>query len=284
MIIFCKDIRTLCATSDRFIYSVLPEMATLPWNPLKKVTGALNSKPLLTEGLVSAEDDRAMEITYVKLQEMEENSKKIHKEVKKYEECLSALQRADDRLASDLRNSGLCEEPGELRVVGEELGNLSYQMMHNTEDLVQLAHKTVREPIKKLNNEYPQIQSAIKKRDLSLQEAQRSQVKFEKLGKLEKTGSNAVKKEQAKRSYMMSRDEFEKTNKMLLLELPQFYERRVDYFQPSLQALVRAQMDYYGENTRLHNKLSKKCEENCDDSQDLDKLFSEIRALSIVGN
>ena len=263
-------------------------MATLPWNPLKKVTGSLNSKPLLTEGVVSPEDDRALEITYVKLQEMEENSKKIHKEVKRYEECLSALQRADDRLASDLRNSGLCEEAGQLRLVGEELGGLSYQMMHNTEDLVQLAHRTVREPIKKLSNEFPQIQAAVKKRDLNLQETQRSQVKFEKMGKLEKTGTNMAKKEQTKRNYMMSKDEFEKTNKLLLLELPQFYERRVDYFQPSLQALVRAQMDYYGENTRLHTKLSKNClpeeKNDSDDSNELEKIFSEIRALSIVGS
>ena len=262
-------------------------MATSPWNPLKNVGRSLNAKPLLTEGIVSAEDDRALEITYVKLQEMEENSKKIQKEVKKYEECLSLLQRADDRLASDLRNSGLCEEAGELRLVGEELGSLSYQMMHNTEDLVQLAHRTVREPIKKLTNEFPQIQAAIKKRDLSLQETQRAQVKFEKMGKLEKSAANTLKKEQAKRGYLMSKDEFEKTNKLLLLELPQFYERRVDYFQPCLQALVRSQMDHYGENTRLHTKLSKNClqERNTsEESNDVEKLFSEMRALSIVGS
>ena len=97
-----------------------------------------------------------------------------------------------------------------------------------------------------------------------------------------------AKKEQTKRNYMMSKDEFEKTNKLLLLELPQFYERRVDYFQPSLQALVRAQMDYYGENTRLHTKLSKNClpeeKNDSDDSNELEKIFSEIRALSIVGS
>ena len=266
-------------------------MATLPWNPLKKMTGSLNSKPMLTEGLVSPEDDRAMEITYVKLQEMEENSKKIHKEVKKYEDCLSALQRAEDKLASDLTNSGLCEEAGgELRLVGEELGSLSYQMGHNTEDLVQLAHRTVREPVKKLTAEFPHIQTAVKKRDLNLQETLRAQTKFEKMNKLEKTGANTAKKEQAKRSYLLARDEFEKANKQLLLELPQFYERRVDYFQPCLQALVRSQVQAYGENTRLHLKLSKSLqmpEENCSEAsneQNLDKIFSDLKCLSIVGN
>ena len=84
-------------------------MATLPWNPLKKVAGSLNAKPLLSEGMVSMDDDRSLEITYVNLQEMEENSKKIQREVKKYEECLLGLQRADDKLASDLANSQLCQ-------------------------------------------------------------------------------------------------------------------------------------------------------------------------------
>jgi hypothetical protein len=31
-------------------------------------------------------------------------------------------------------------------------------------------------------------------------------------------------------------------SRLLLLELPQFYEKRVEYFQPSLQALIRSQV------------------------------------------
>ena len=41
--------------------------------------------------------------------------------------------------------------------------------------------------------------------------------------------------EQAKRGYQLARDDYDKANRLLLLELPQFYEKRVDYFQPSLQ-------------------------------------------------
>ena len=59
--------------------------------------------------------------------------------------------------------------------------------------------------------------------------------KHEKMSKLERTGGNIVKMEQAKRSYQLARDDYNKANRLLLLELPQFYEKRVDYFQPSLQ-------------------------------------------------
>jgi hypothetical protein len=30
--------------------------------------------------------------------------------------------------------------------------------------------------------------------------------------------------------------------RLLLLELPQFYEKRIEYFQPSLQSLIRSQV------------------------------------------
>jgi BAR domain len=62
------------------------------------------------------------------------------------------------------------------------------------------------------------------------------------MNKLEKTGTNVAKTSEAKKAFIASKDRFDKTNKLLLLELPQFYEKRVDYFQPCLQALIRAQV------------------------------------------
>jgi hypothetical protein len=43
-------------------------MAGLPWNPLKKQAGQLATKPLLTQGLSSHEEERELELAYVKLQ------------------------------------------------------------------------------------------------------------------------------------------------------------------------------------------------------------------------
>lgn len=41
---------------------------------------------------VSPEEERQLEMTWVKLQQMEENTRKLYKEVKKYEECLAGVQ------------------------------------------------------------------------------------------------------------------------------------------------------------------------------------------------
>jgi len=265
-------------------------MSGIAWNPLKKVSGQLSAKPLLSQGLVSHEDDRELELSYVKLQDLEESTKKLYKEVKKYEECLTALQKQEEKVASDLSNSTVCQENEELRKLGEEYSSVVYQMGHATDDLVQLSQKTVVDPMKKLANEFPQIQGAVKRRDLALQEAQRSQQKYEKMSKMEKTGNNIVKTDQARRSYLMAKDDFEKANRLLLLELPQFYDRRIDYFQPSLQALIRSQVDYYGESTRLFTHLVSACPDKAslvtdeEYSKDLERKMSQIRGLSIVGS
>ena len=217
------------------ILFTLFQMTGIPWNPLKKQVGNLAAKPLLTQGLTPHEDERKLELAYVQLQDLEESSKKLYKEVKKYEECLTGLQRQEEKMASDLSNSTVCQENPELRRLAEEYSSAVYQLGNTTDDLSVLSQKTVVDPMKKLVGEFPCIQAAVKKRDLVLQEAIRSQQKHEKMSKLERTGGNIVKMEQAKRGYQLAKDDYDKANRLLLLELPQFYDRRVDYFQPSLQ-------------------------------------------------
>ena len=75
-------------------------MTGIPWNPLKKQVGNLAAKPQLTQGLASHEEERKLELSYVQLQDLEENSKKLYKEVKKYEECLTGLQRQEEKVWS----------------------------------------------------------------------------------------------------------------------------------------------------------------------------------------
>lgn len=38
------------------------------------------------------------------------------------------------------------------------------------------------------------------------------------------------------------REDFEAKNKQLLDEMPRFYNSRLDYFQPSFESLIRAQV------------------------------------------
>jgi len=66
--------------------------------------------------------------------------------------------------------------------------------------------------------------------------------------------------------------------------LPQFYEKRVEYFQPSLQALIRSQVDYYGESTRLFsNLIPGSSHRTADQQQTIEHKLEQIKSLSIVG-
>lgn len=47
---------------------------------------------------------------------------------------------------------------------------------------------------------------------------------------------------QAREELRPVKDDFECKNKQLLDEMPKFYQSRIDYFQPSFEALIRAQV------------------------------------------
>lgn len=47
---------------------------------------------------------------------------------------------------------------------------------------------------------------------------------------------------QAKEELRPVKEDFEAKNKQLLDEMPKFYQSRIDYFQPSFEALIRAQV------------------------------------------
>ena len=182
-------------------------------------------------------------------------------------------------------------------------------MGHNTDDLAQLSQKTVVDPLKKLSSEFGAVAAALKRRDTALNEALKAKAKYEKTEKQEKVGANMVRTEQATKAWFAARDEYEAQNKLLLLELPQFYEKRIDYFQPCLQALVRSQVNFYGETNGLFTQLvsatehqtSNEGEEQRQDKtkecgnavfkinsdqeflEEFDKQLSALRGLSIVG-
>jgi len=262
----------------------------MAWNPLGKKP-FLTARPTLSQGLASHLEDREMELSFMNLQEYEDHAKKLYKEVKRYEECVVQMHKLEQKMSSEMSNSPLCHDDEELKKIAEDYQSVAYQMGHCTDDLVQLSQKTVVEPMKKLTTEFEAITAAIKRRNLALADAQKCQAKYEKLAKAEKTGANVVKAEAAKKAYQSAKDEFDHQNRLLVMELPQFYEKRVDYFQPCLQALIRSQVDYYGETTRLFTHLvsanpgaagSIKSDEKC--REETDALLSEIKALSIVRN
>lgn len=249
----------------------------------------------------SLADDRQMEINYVNLKTLEENTKNLAKEMCRYEECVGKLQDFELCLSSSLLNNSLCREDPPLRSVAECYHSVVYQTRDHTENLKMIARRTVAEPCKKLSPEFNNVANALKKRESAIKECQNAVAKHDKASKAAKTGQNIVRVTQAKRSMESAQEEFDSQNGLLLLEMPQFHEKRLEYFQPCLQALVRSQVNYYGETNALYTHMTTTAPvtEQVDTGQqlnnasgyvsdkdyadDINKHLLAIKGLSIVG-
>lgn len=143
--------------------------------------------------------------------------------------------------------------------------------------------------MRKFSTIFPAVQHAIKKREHSLQEYTKCQEKVEKYLKRERTGPNAVKLENSRKACAAAKLDFETQNSLLLSEVPKLYEGRIAYFQPSLQAFVKAQVTYYNECQDIYDNLSKQLNDSetpsvdaSDLKQSIQQKLSEIRSLSIA--
>lgn len=103
-----------------------------------------------------------------------------------------------------------------------------------------------------------------------------------------------MKLEREKKALEVIGKELATCHSFLLSELTQFLEKRIDYFCPTLQALVRSQLEYYGNTTRLFthlvpaNTTSVKegspslCVSDSEFETSMNNKLDRIRALSIV--
>ncbi|XP_010010949.1 PREDICTED: bridging integrator 3, partial [Nestor notabilis] len=89
---------------------------------------------------------------------------------------------------------------------------------------------------------FPSLNMAVKRREQTLQDYKRLQSKVEKYEEKERTGPVLAKLHQAREELRPVKEDFEAKNKQLLEEMPKFYSSRIDYFKPSFESLVRAQV------------------------------------------
>uniref|UniRef100_A0A8C5ILG1 Bridging integrator 3 n=11 Tax=Neoaves TaxID=3078114 RepID=A0A8C5ILG1_JUNHY len=135
---------------------------------------------------------------------------------------------------------------------------------------------------------FPSLNMAVKRREQTLQDYKRLQSKVEKYEEKERTGPVLAKLHQAREELRPVKEDFEAKNKQLLEEMPKFYSSRIDYFKPSFESLVRAQVVYYTEMHKIFGDLTAQIDRpGLSDEQrerENDAKLSELRALSIVAD
>lgn len=248
----------------------------MSWNPFKK------AKPSPKQA-----GDREFEREVARFNQLEVATKKIYKDTKKYGDALSALSKAELRIYQDLVSSPVSQddlfwEPlQECMACAERLDELRQELAIRNQ-------KTVTEPMKKFSGVFPSVNAAIKRRDQALQDYQKYQAKGLKLQEREKTPQNQAKVEANNQALTVAKLDYERQNAVMLEELPQLIEGRIDYFEPSFEAMIRSGASYYSQASEALSDLTNKlCWKNTELSQEdcnqqLQQKLAEIKSLSIV--
>lgn len=238
--------------------------------------------------IVSKTVERDFEREYDKLQKLEDQTKKLHKDMKKSTEADLAMSKAAVKISGDLLSNPLCEQDQAFLESMTALDTAMRRMDAFNQEKVNQIQKTVIDPLKKYGGVFPSLNMAVKRREQALQDYKRLQSKVEKYEEKEKTGPVMVKLHQAREELRPVREDFEAKNKQLLDEMPKFYHSRIDYFQPSFEALIRAQVVYFTEMYNIFNELTDQIDQaGLTDEQrekETEAKLCELRALSIVAD
>lgn len=109
--------------------------------------------------------------------------------------------------------------------------------------------------------------------------------------KKEKTASHYVKLEKERKLEEQASKDLKIHHARLISELPVFLEKRLEYLNPTVNALIAIQLEYYGNSTKLFTQLmpvsgsetstsSMISEEEYDEK--INSEFSKIKNLTIV--
>lgn len=260
----------------------------MTWNPLKR--NYLTTRPSPAPHVLAKQDERNLEVIFQSLQSLEETSKKLHKDMKKYLENAAAVAKLEHKITTDMSSSALCHQLPDFRKLIEEYHSVSSQVSASVRELSLISQRTFQEPLKKFGGTFSNLDSAFHHREQLIQEWRNLAAKVRKLEERERTANNIVKFERENKALKLSAKELETYHAFILAEMTQFHEKAIDYFGPCFQALLRSQLEYYGNNTRLFTHLVPNANEgspslNYSDSEyeaRVNEKLDGIRALSIV--
>lgn len=264
----------------------------MTWNPLRK--NYLCTKPSPAPHVLTKADERNLEILFQRLQNVEETTRRLQKYMKKYLENMAMVSKSEQKITADLSGSALCHQNAELRKLVEDYHSVTSQLCTSVRDLSSVNQQAFLEPLKKYAGTFSSVDSAFQRREQIVQEWRNLAAKVRKLEERERTASNVVKLEREKKALEVTGKELATCHSFLVSELTQFLEKRIDYFRPTLQALVRSQLESYGNTTRLFthlvpaNKTSVKegspslCVSDSEFETSMNNKLDRIRALSIV--
>ncbi|KAK2717364.1 bridging integrator 3 homolog [Artemia franciscana] len=188
------------------------------------------------------------------------------------------------KLASHL-NESLANSSDGHKQLSHSFDAACKKISEKANDLSRINSKCAIEPMKRFRKEFSNLQQEYIKRNQLLKKCQETKAEIDKLSKKDRTGSNYVKLEQAKKNYQIQQNAFLTCNTRLLRESKQLYDLRAEYFNPSLMAILEGQIDFCGESLRAYKELPlpNKPMSDIDFNSDATVSLNAIKKLAITG-
>ncbi|KAL5021827.1 hypothetical protein ScPMuIL_000982 [Solemya velum] len=239
------------------------------------------------KSVLSRTAEREFEKDVKQQEKLDEITRKLHKDMRRCVELRAASEKAEHKISEDLLLSSRGQNENKLVKKLENCEQAQEKLAHLMQEQNTCAQKTVVEPVKKLNSIFPSLQNAVRKREQSLQEYRKCQAKVEKYKERERTGQAIIKLQTCQKSLSFARDDFQNQNTALMEDMPKFYDGRIEYFQPSLQALIKSEVTYNEKALQVYSELSDSLQEHSGEGADvintrIQQTLSNIRALSIT--
>ncbi|XP_054165868.1 bridging integrator 3-like [Oppia nitens] len=256
----------------------------MSWNPLKKLSKgqSLSASQTLTND--------NMETNISALNQAEATTKKLYKINKRFSDSILAMNRFESIMTTDLSNSVLCQEEEQLRSVIEEWHTFTIESIKNGEEFATTIQSTVIEPLKRWQSAFNEVRACLKRYDQLKNDLNKYNYKKQKYTEKEKTSQNILKLNNICESLTTTQKEYNLETQVLNREIPVFIESRIDYFQPSLAALIRSEAHYWETNVSSFKEHDSMITDRNNDSKRNDyykrqsQRLEQINSLSIVDN
>lgn len=230
-------------------------------------------------------DNKDLDSNAALLREYDDRRNKLCKEFKKLTDCLNDLNYSEKQLLQDL-NSMTTHSIERLNLIVDKWSTFSNQIAKNREDLATIINRTSIEPLKKFQNGFNEMRSAIKRYEQLTADFNKYTQKVAKYKDSERTSTVIIKLNDYQSRLAQAQSDLNTLRAVLERELPMFLLKRSDYFQPSLVAFISSEILFSGNNLNALKELQPIGDEvsEVERQERQNKLFDSIDSLSIVNS
>jgi len=258
----------------------------MSWSGFKKSVARTGTTIMQKTGQVEKTVDREFLEEENRFKVLEKNGTELQKQAKAYLEAMRAMTASQVRIADTIDrfygdNSEAAMAATSYKRAVDDMDS------RTTRELDAPFRSTVLDPIGRLVSYFPEVKTAIAKREKKLIDYDAARSKTRKL--MDKPSDDATKLPRAEQEEAPTREVFEAINSQLVTELPQLLDLRIPYLEPSFEAMVRMQCRFTEEAYEKLGGVQRYFPDNVRDEYangqldaQVEGALAEIKELSIA--